>query len=74
MTSLKLVLVHRPSRWKLIEVLRNEQPQNEQVVDLLWVMRRYEQAVVSRMSPVDSIVLGSKICRVCICEMVLLID
>jgi hypothetical protein len=64
---------HRPSRWQLIEVLRNEQTQNEQVVDLLWVMRGYGQSVVSRISPVDSIVVGSKICRIYICEVVSLI-
>jgi len=67
----KFVLVHRPSRWKLSEMLRNEQTQN--VVGLLLVMRRYGQAVVSSKSPVDSIVLESKIYRMCICEVVLLI-
>jgi len=71
--SKNLVLVHRPSHWKLSEVLRNEQTQNEQVVGLLLAMRRYGQAVVSRMSPVDSIVLESKIYRICICEVILLI-
>jgi hypothetical protein len=55
----KKTCVHRRSCWKLIEVLRSEQTQNEQV-DLVWVMRRYGQAAVSRMSPVDSVVLDLK--------------